>query len=163
MKKYNHIFYLMFALSFMFVSCLKEEIPSPTVNGITFYILNEDNKYVEVPAPVAGIRYAIGVDSEADIVSVWPGGKRETIKNVAGADSTDINGNVVIKTSDHYIDYGLLNARGLTTSLHDEIGWNAAYKYSAPGNYKITIVATNHGYDSNSYDQRIFEFDVTIQ
>lgn len=163
MKKLNNIFYLMFALSFLFVSCLKEEIPSPTVNGITFYLLNEDNKYVEVPAPVAGIRYAIGVDSEADIVSVWPGGIRQTIKNVAGADSTDINGNVVLKTSDHYIDYGLLNARGLTTSLHDEIGWNAAYKYSAPGTYKITIVATNHGYDSNSYDQRIFEFDVTIQ
>lgn len=163
MKKYNYIFHLMFALSFLFVSCLKEDIPSPTVNGITFYLLNEDNKYVEVPAPVAGTRYAIGVDSEADIVSVWPGGKRETIKNAAGTDSTDINGNVVIKTSDHYLDYGLLNARGLTTSLHDEIGWNAAYKYSAPGNYKITIVATNHGYDSNSYDQRIFEFDITIQ
>ena len=126
MKKYNHIFYLMFVLSFLFVSCLKEEIPSPTVNGITFYILNEENKYVEVPAPVAGTRYTIGVNSEADIVSIWPGGKRETIKNVAGADSTDINGNVVLKTSDHYIDYGLLNARGLTTSLHDEIGWNAA-------------------------------------
>jgi hypothetical protein len=163
MKKYNHIFYLMFALSFLFVSCLKEEIPAPRVNGITFYLLNEDNKYDEVPAPVAGIRYAIGVDSEADIVSVWPGGIRQTIKNVAGTDSTDINGNVVLKTSDHYIDYGLLNARGLTTSLHDEIGWNASYRYTAPGNYKITIVATNHGYDSNSYDQRIFEFDVTIQ
>ncbi len=163
MKKYNHIFYLMFALSFLFVACLKEDIPSPTVNGITFYLLNEDNKYVEVPTPMAGTRYAIGVDSEADIVSVWPGGIRQTIKNVAGADSTDINGNVVLKTSDHYIDYGLLNARGLTTSLHDEIGWNAAYKYSAPGTYKITIVATNHGYDSNSYDQRIFEFDVKIQ
>ncbi len=153
----------MFAFSLLFVSCLKEEIPSPTVSGITFYVLNADNKYVEVPNPVAGIRYTIGVASEADIVSIWPGGNRETIKNVAGKDSIDINGNVVLKSSDYYSDYGLLKARGLTTSLHDEIGWNAAYKYSAPGNYKITIVATNHGYDSADYDQQVFEFGVTIQ
>ena len=163
MKKINKIFYLMFALPLFFVSCLKEEIPAPTVKGITFYVLNEENKYVEVPTLVAGTRYTIGVDSDADIISVWPGGKRQIRKNVAGADSTDINGNVVLIASDHYIDYGLLGARGLTTGLHDEIGWNAAYTYSTPGNYKITIVATNHGYDSNSYDQRIFDFDVTIQ
>jgi hypothetical protein len=163
MKKYNHVFYFIFGLSLLFVSCLKEEIPAPTVNGITFYVLNQDNKYIEVPNPVAGTRYVIGVDSNADIVTIWPGGKRETIKNVAGADSTDINGNVVLKSSDHYSDYGLLKARGLTTSLHDEIGWNAAYKYSAPGNYKITVVATNHGYDSSSYDQHVFEFAVKIE
>lgn len=163
MKKYSYIIYLLFAPILLLVSCLKEEIPSPTVNDLTLYFLNEDNKYVEVSTPVVGTKYVIGIKSDADIVTIWPGGKRETIKNVGGTDSIDINGNVLLKTSDHFSDYGLLNARGLTTSFHDEIGWNAAYTFNAPGVYIINSVATNHGYDSNSYDQRVFEFEVTIK
>lgn len=162
MKKYKHHIYLIFIPFFLFVSCLKEEIPSPIVNDIVLYFLNDENKYVKVSNPVVGTTYVIGVSSEADIVTIWPGGNRETIKDISGKDSIDINGNVMLKISDHYSDYGLLNARGLTTSFHNEIGWNASYKFNASGNYKITIVATNHGYDSNNFDQRVFEYNVTI-
>lgn len=163
MKKYSRIVYLFFVPLLLLSSCLKEEIPSPRVEGLTLYFLNDENQYVEVTTPVVGTRYVIGINSDADIVTLWPGGKRQTMKTVAGTDSVDINGNVILITSDHFSDYGLLNARGLTTSFHDVIGWNAAYTFSSPGKHTIVSVATNHGYDSNVYDQRIFEFEVDIQ
>jgi hypothetical protein len=163
MKKYRNLILVLLVMAASLSSCLKGEIPAPTVAGVKFYLIDENNQYQEVTNPQSGVKYTIGVDSNADIVVIWPGGERETMKKAGTAvDSTDINGNVVLKKSNHYSDWGLLRARGLKTSLNNEIGWSTLYQYPESGSFTLTVIATNHGYDSNDYDQRIFPFDVSI-
>lgn len=164
MKKFRNITLVLFLLSMVFVSCLKEEFPAPEVNGVKFYKLNASNQYEEVTTPLKGVTYTIGVDSNADIIVIWPGGERVTMKKKGTAiDSTDINGNVVLSKSNHYSDYGLLRAQGLKTNLNKEIGWAALYKYPSAGPFTLTVIATNHGYDSADYDQRVFSYPVNIE
>lgn len=164
MKQFRNIIVVLLLLSVAFVSCLKEEIGSPVVEGVKFYTLNENNKYEEVTNPKSGVTYTIGVASSADIIVIWPGGERATMKKAGTAvDSTDINGNVVLSKSNHYSDYGLLRAKGLKTNLNDQIGWAALYKYPQPGTFNLTVVGTNHGYDSAEFDQRVFPFEVKIE
>ncbi len=164
MKQFRNITVALLLLSAAFVSCLKEEIGAPVVEGVKFYTLNENNKYEEVTNPKSGVTYTIGVASSADIVVIWPGGERQTMKKYGTAtDSTDINGNVVLAKSNYYSDYGLLRAKGLKTNLNDEIGWAALYKYPQAGTFDLTVVATNHGYDSYDYDQRVFPYQVNIE
>lgn len=164
MKKIRNISVALLLSSLALVSCLKEEIGAPVVEGVKFYTVNENNKYTEVTNPTSGVTYTVGVASSADIVVIWPGGERATIKKYGTAtDSTDINGNVVLAKSNHYSDYGLLRAKGLKTNLNDQIGWAALYKYPEPGTFNLTVIATNHGYDSSDYDQRSFPFEVTIE
>lgn len=164
MKKFKNLIIILLLFSATFTSCLKGDIPSPEVNGVKFYLVDENNKYQEVTNPKSGIKYTIGVDSNADIIVIWPGGERETYKKAGTAiDSTDINGNVVLKKSNHYSDWGLLRAQGLKTNLNEEIGWAALYSYPKPGTYNLTVIGTNHGYDSNDYDQQIFPFEVKIE
>ncbi len=155
---------ILLLFSVVFVSCLKEDIPTPKVNGVKFYILNEKSKYEEVTNPVSGVRYTVAVDSDADIIVFWPGSEREVMKMVDNVtDSIDINGNQVLTKSNYYSDYGLLRAKGIKTSLNEEIGWNALYTYPESGTFTMTVVATNHGYDSYEFDQRTFPFDITIE
>lgn len=164
MKQFKNITLVLLLLSVVFVSCLKEEIGAPVVEGVTFYTLNENNKYEEVANPKSGVTYTVGVASSADIIVIWPGGERSTMKKSGSAvDSTDINGNVVLAKSNYYSDYGLLRAKGLKTNLNDQIGWAALYKYPASGTFDLTVIATNHGYDSSDYDQRSFPFEVKIE
>lgn len=164
MKKFKNITLALVFLSVAFVSCLKEEIGSPVVEGVKFYTIDENNKYQEVTNPQSGTTYTVAVDSEADIIVIWPGGERETMKKAGTvADSTDINGNVVLAKSNYYSDYGLLRAKGLKTNLNKEIGWAALYKYPQAGTFNLTVIATNHGYDSSDYDQRVFPFEVNIE
>ena len=145
------------------VSCSKNEIPSPKVESVKFYS-TVNNKFVEVTNPKANVTYTIAIKSNADIVVVWPGGERVIMKKKGTAiDSTDINGNVVLTKSNHYSDYGLLRAQGLKTSLNAEIGWIFSYKYPTVGEAEMTVVATNHGYDSSDYDQKVFPFQVKIE
>ncbi len=145
------------------VSCSKNEIPAPTVDSVKFYTI-VNNKFVEVTNPKANVTYTIGIKSSADIIVAWPGGERVTMKKKGTAiDSTDINGNVVLTKSNHYSDYGLLRAQGLKTSLNNEIGWIFSYKYPATGDFVFNVIATNHGYDSGEYDQRVFPFNVKIE
>jgi len=145
------------------VSCSKNEIPSPSVESVKFYT-TVNNKFVEVTNPKANVTYTIAIKSNADIIVVWPGGERVTMKKKGTAiDSTDINGNVVLTRSNYYSDYGLLRAQGLKTSLNAEIGWIFSYKYPTVGNSEMNVVATNHGYDTAEYDQRVFLFPVKIE
>lgn len=147
-----------------FTSCLKGDIPAPDVASVKFYLVDENNQYQEVTNPQSGVKYTVAVESNADMITIWPGGERETMKKAGTAvDSTDINGNVVLAKSNHYGDWGLLRARGLKTNLNEEIGWSTLYKYPESGTFTLTVIATNHGYDSNDYDQRIFPFEVKIE
>ena len=164
MKQYRNLIIGLLVVAATFTSCLKGEIPSPKVNSVKFYLIDENNKYQEVTNPQSGVRYTIGVDSNADIIVIWPGGERETMKKAGTAtDSTDINGNVVLKKSNHYSDWGLLRAQGLKTNLNEEIGWAALYSYPQAGTFTLTVIGTNHGYDSNDYDQQVFPFEVKIE
>ncbi|KJF43520.1 hypothetical protein [Draconibacterium sediminis] len=164
MKKFKNIALVVSLLSVTLVSCLKEEIASPVVESVKFYTIDENNKYNEVTNPQSGVTYTIGVDSNADLVVIWPGGERVTMKKSGtDIDSTDINGNVVLAKSNYYSDYGLLRAKGLKTNLNDQIGWAALYKYPEAGTFDLTVIATNHGYDSYDYDQQVFPFQVNIE
>lgn len=164
MKQFRNITMVLLLFSAVFVSCLKDEIGAPVVEGVTFYTLNENNKYEEVINPKSGTTYTVAVASTADIVVIWPGGERATMKKYGTAtDSTDINGNVVLEKSNYYSDYGLLRAQGLKTNLNSEIGWATLYKYPESGTFPLTVIATNHGYDSADYDQRVFPFEVKIE
>ncbi|WP_372775093.1 hypothetical protein [Mangrovibacterium sp.] len=164
MKRIKNISLVLLLLSAAFVSCLKEDIAPPTVEGVKFYTLNENNKYEEVTNPIKGVSYTIAVESTADIVVIWPGGERQVMKMADNVtDSIDINGNQVLVKSNYYSDYGLLRAQGLKTNLNSEIGWATLYKYPEAGTFTLNVVATNHGYDSADYDQRVFPFVVTIE
>jgi hypothetical protein len=164
MKQFRNIIMILLLLSAAFVSCLKEDFPAPEVNGVKFYTLDENNVYQEVTNPKSGVTYTVAIESTADIIVIWPGGERQTMKKAGTAvDSTDINGNVVLAKSNFFSDYGLLRAKGLKTNLNSEIGWAALYKYPEPGTYSLTVVATNHGYDSSDYDQQYFPFEVSIE
>lgn len=164
MKKIKNSSLVLLLLSVAFVSCLKEEIGAPVVESVTFYTIDENNKYQEVTNPQSGVTYTVAVESSADVVVIWPAGERETMKKAGTAtDSTDINGNVVLAKSNYYSDYGLLRAQGLKTNLSNEIGWATLYKYPAAGTFPLTVIATNHGYDSYDYDQRVFPFEVKIE
>jgi len=164
MKQYRIIPLVLLLVTVAFVSCLKEEIGAPVVKGVKFYTLNASNKYEEVTNPKKGVTYTMAVESNADIVVIWPGGERITIKKKGTAiDSTDINNNVVLSKSNYYSDYGLLHAQGMKTNLNSTIGWAALYKYPASGTFNLTIIATNNGYDSANYDQRTFPFTITIE
>lgn len=164
MKQFRNISMVLLLFATVFVSCLKDEIPAPTVKGVKFYILNEKSKYEEVTNPRSGVNYAVAVESNADIIVLWPGAERIVMKMADNVtDSIDINGNQVLVKSNYYSDYGLLRAQGLKTALNDEIGWNALYKYPEPGTFVMTVVATNHGYDSADYDQRTFKFEIKIE
>lgn len=164
MKQFRNISVALLLLSVAFVSCLKEEIPAPTVEGVKFYTLNENKEYDEVPNPKSGVTYTVAVKSTADIIVIWPGGERNTMKKAGTAiDSTDINGNVVLAKSNYYSDYGLLRAKGMKTNLNEELGWAALYKYPEAGTFELTVIATNHGYDSADYDQQVFTFPIAIE
>ncbi len=154
---------LLILAGIVLVSCSKNEIPAPTVETVKFYS-TVNNKFVEVTDPKAGTTYTIAVKSNADIIVMWPGGERLTMKKKGTAiDSTDINGSVVLSKSNYYSDYGLLRAQGLKTSLNAEIGWISSYKYPTAGDFTMNVIATNHGYDTGEYDQKIFPFNVKIQ
>ena len=163
MKQYR-IIALLLLLTTVFVSCLKEEIEAPVVHSVKFYTLNQNKEYEEVTNPQKGVTYSIAVESNADVVVIWPGGERQVMKMIDNVtDSIDINGNQVLIKSNYYSDYGLLHAQGLKTNLNSTIGWAALYKYPTAGTFNLTVIATNHGYDSADFDQRVFPFEVTIE
>lgn len=143
-----------------FQSCLKDDnVTNPSVESVKFYTVDANGKFTEVSDLKAGTLYTIGVKTTADICSVWPGGERTVMKKKGTTiDSLDINNNQLLIKSNCYSDYGLLNARGLTTSLNSTIkGWVVAYKYPAAGQFSLTVLVTNHAYDSSSYKQVVFD------
>ena len=154
------IIFLLVALSA--TSCLKEDIvATPGVASVKFYMKNAQSQDSLVAAPVKGKSVKIVVDTDADMCAVWPGGTRVIMKKKVStdggktfADSIDMFNHPVLTNSDMYSDYGLVGAKGLKTTLSNE-GWYCTYTYTKSGEFDLTIVATNHGYNTNEFKQNV--------
>lgn len=151
-----------FIVGLIFSSCLKEDIiGTPDVASVKFYMKDALNKDSLVSQPVKGKAVKIVVGTDADICSVWPGGTRVIMKKKVStdggktyADSIDMFNHPVLTNSDMYSDYGLVGAKGLKTTLSDE-GWYCSYTYTKSGEFDLTVVVTNHGYNTNEFKQNV--------
>jgi len=151
------------AFPIFFISCLEEDIvENPVINDVRMYRETAEGD-VLLTEIVAKQKIKILVDTNADIITIWPGGIRNIMKKAnSTADSTDMFGNPVLIASDHFSDYGLTKASGLKTTLSDA-GWYATYTYPNAGTYTLTVVATNHGYDGPDFRREVKEFNVTVK
>lgn len=144
-------------VSLFSVSCLKEDnISNPTVNDVQLFVVDNDGNESPVTTVKKDQEIKIFVATNADMVAVWPGGIRKTIKKKNSTqDSVDMYGHPMLEVSDNYEDYGLVKARGLNTTLGDS-GWYVFYTYPDVGEFNLTIVATNHGYDGPNLRKVIY-------
>lgn len=170
MKNIKFVLIMVIFLSFLIISCLKEDIVSnPQINSIKYYMENIEGKDSLITEIFAGNRIKIAVETNADIVSIWPGGSRTLQKKMhSTSDSLDLNGNPVLITSDWYGDYGLVGAIGYKTSLKEQTEeeyneWYCYYTYTSEGQYDLTVVATNHGYDGYDLHRVIKELIITVE
>src|SRR5690606_4215539 len=141
---------------FIFLSCLEEDIvPTPTVNAVKMYMTDIAGNDSSITQPTVNKAFRFVVETEADIAPVWPGGERriEKKKN-SETDSVDMFGTPVLIVSDYHSDYGLVKARGFKTGL-GETGWYTSYTYKSAGEFDVTVVVTNHGYQTADYKQVI--------
>jgi hypothetical protein len=165
MKKIIYILILAFTFPLFLASCLKEDnVSNPTVTGTEMYMADKQGKDSLITEVFRGRKIKIVVYTDANMVSIWPGSIRTIMKKKDGVtDSIDMFNNPVLVVSDYYSDYGLVKARGLTTTM-TEGGWYAFYTYPAAGEFGLTIVATNHGYDGPDLKRVIHEAgNITVQ
>jgi hypothetical protein len=148
MKKFKYILILLLAAPVVLISCLKEDnVTDPVITDVKMFMTDKSGKDSLISEILEDKKIKIVVYTRADMVSIWPGGVRTIMKKKNSTqDSIDMFNNPVLVASDCYSDYGLVKARGLTTTV-TEGGWYAFYTYANTGNYDLTIVATNHGYD----------------
>lgn len=154
MKNIRFILILAVCFPLLIMSCLKEDtVSAPQVSNIKYYMLDVNGEDSLITEIFAGKRIHIAVETDADMTSVWPGGIRILQKKKNSTiDSLDWNGNPVLIKSDWYGDYGLVGAIGYKTSIKKQIDeefneWYCSYIYPSPGQYDLTVVITNHGYD----------------
>jgi hypothetical protein len=128
------------------------------------YMTGIDGKDYIVTEAIKGITVKFVVETNADICTIWPGGVRTIIKKKGTAiDSLDMFNHVVLKSSDCYSDYGLVGARGYK-GTQTTGGWYVSYKYPNVGEFDLTLVITNHGYQSSDYKQVIIPYGkVTVR
>ncbi len=157
MKTKSYVQILILAASLLTVSCLKEDnVSAPVVNGVRMFVTDVNSKDSLVTVLSRGQRVKFVVDTRADMVSVWPGGIRKVMKKKnSDVDSIDIFKNPVLEVSDSYTDYGLVKARGLNTTVGDD-GWYVFYTYPDAGEFDLTVVATNHGYDGPDLRRAVY-------
>lgn len=164
MKNIKYLLVLVIVLPLFVASCLKEDsIPVPKVNSVKMYVAGKDGKDSLVTEAIKGKSIKFVVETDADICTVWPGGLRVIMKKKDGVtDSLDMFNHPVLKAgsngigSDSYTDYGLVGARGYKTSQSPS-GWYCSYTYPNTGEFNLTLVITNHGYQSPDYKQTIVE------
>jgi hypothetical protein len=156
MKK---IKYIIIIISLSITSCLKEDyIADPSIKSVSMFMPDVNGRDSLVSEVLRGSAMTIKVETEAEICSVWPGGVRNIMKKKGTAiDSLDMFNHPVLINSDCYSDYGLVGARGFKGTQTDG-GWYIAYKYPAAGEYDLTVVLTNHGYQGTDYKQVVIEF-----
>jgi hypothetical protein len=154
MKKINLIIIIGLFATFIFSSCLKEDIiPTPFVKSVKMYMADIDGNDSLIPHATVGKAFKYVVETDADIATFWPSGDRRVMKmKNSTADSIDMFGNPVLIFSDDYRDYGLVKARGYKTAL-GETGWYFSYTYKTAGEFDLNIVVTNHGYMNAEYKQ----------
>ncbi len=158
MKKINYIMILAFAVTLFLSSCLKEDnVSDPVVSGTEMYMTDVNGKDSLITEIIKGQKIKIVVLTDADMISVWPGGERRIMKKKnSTVDSVDMFDHPMLIASNYYSDYGLVGAKGLNTTL-TEGGWYAFYTYPAEGQFDLTVVATNHGYDGPELRRVIYE------
>jgi len=158
MKKIKLIFpFILISLSL--ISCLKEDfIPEPSVQSLKMYMSDIDGRDSLVTEATSKKTLKFVVETEADICSIWPGGIRTVMKKKGSTiDSLDMFNHPVLVKSDCFSDYGLVGARGYK-STQTNGGWYVSYVYPAGGDFDLTIVVTNHGYESSEYKQVIINY-----
>jgi hypothetical protein len=158
MKNTIYKIILVLALPFFLASCLKEDnVTAPVISDIKTYMTDIDGKDSLITEIFKSKKIKIVVYTKADMVAVWPGGIRTIMKKKDGVtDSIDMFDHPVLVASDNYSDYGLVKAKGLTTTVM-EGGWYTFYTYPNAGEFDLTIVATNHGYDGPDLKRVIYE------
>lgn len=164
MKKIIYFITLGMFASLSLVSCQKEDnLSEPTVSEVQMYTSGKDGKDSLITQPTKGKSFKFMVVTDADICSIWPGASREIVKKkksldggITYADSTDMFNHPVLKVSDDYTDYGLVNAKGLKTSQTAH-GWYCSYTYKTTGTFSLTVVVSNHGYDGPEYQQVVVD------
>lgn len=157
MKNIQNIKYLLILaliVPFIVVSCLEEDdISTPSLNAVKMYMTGIDGKDSLITQAKKGKTVKFVVETDAEICTIWPGGVRTILKKKGTAiDSLDMFGHPVLISSDCYSDYGLVGARGFKGTQTNE-GWYVSYKYSNVGEFDLTVVITNHGYNSSDYRQ----------
>jgi hypothetical protein len=166
MKKIIYVLIILLAVPPFIISCLKEDnVTDPVISEIKTFMTAKDSKDSLVTAIFHGKKIKFVVYGDADIVSIWPGGARTIMQTkYTKVDSIDMYGHPVLTKSDCYSDYGLVKAQGLTTSLQSDGGWYATYTYANAGSFDLTVVATNHGYDSPDLRRVVYEAGkITVQ
>jgi hypothetical protein len=158
MKKIIYTIILGLTLPFFLLSCLKEDnVKAPVISDVKTYMTDVNGKDSLITEIFKGNKIKIVVFTRADMVAIWPGGIRTIMKKKDGVtDSIDMFNHPVLVASDNYSDYGLVKAKGLTTTVM-EGGWYAFYTYPSAGQFDLTIVATNHGYDGPDLKRVIYE------
>jgi putative cell wall-binding protein len=148
MKKIISILIMVLAVALSLTSCLKEDnVKDPVVTGHEMFMTALDGKDSLITEIFHGKEIKIVVYTGADMVAIWPGAIREVMKkNNSTVDSVDMFNHDVLVVSDYFSDYGLVKARGLSTTL-TEGGWYAFYTYPEAGDFDLIVVATNHGYN----------------
>ena len=158
MKNIQYNILLALLLPVVLMSCLKEDIVlEPTVQSVTMYMTDVAGNDSLITQPTVNQPFRFVIETDADIATVWPGGERRIMKKKnSDTDSLDMFGHPVLIVSDHYADYGLVKARGFKTAL-GERGWYCSYTYDSVGDFDLTVVVTNHGYQSNNYQQLVYQ------
>ena len=159
MKKIIYTVALGLFIAFSMSSCLKEDSTSnPTMKSLKMYMVDKSGKDSLVTQVKSGKSVKFVVETTADICSVWPGGIRSIMKmKNSTADSLDMYNHPVLNSSDCYIDYGLVGAKGFKTT-QNSTGWYCSYTYKTAGSFDVTIVLTNNGYQSANYKQAAIPF-----
>ena len=163
MKNRRYLSVLILSLPLIVISCLKEDdIKEPVLDSVKMYMTDIIGRDSLITEAQSGKTLKFVVETNADICTIWPGGVRTTIKKKGSTlDSIDMFNHVLIKSSDCYIDYGLVGARGYK-GTQTSGGWYVSYKYSTAGEYDLTIIITNHGYQSTDYKQVVVPYGKVI-
>lgn len=156
MKKTLYRLIMVFTLPILFSSCLKEDnVSELVIKDVKLFMKDVRQQDSLVTTVTKGNEVKIVVYTDADMVSVWPGGIREVMKKTNGlADSIDMFNHPVLVVSDSYSDYGLVKARGLNTTVQND-GWYVSYVYPNAGQFDLIMVAGNHGYDGPHVKQLV--------
>jgi len=157
MKKITYILIMALAVPLFLTSCLKEDnVSDPVISEVKMFMTAKDSKDSLINEVFKGKRIKIVVYTDANIVSIWPGDIRTIMKKKNSTiDSIDMFNHPVLVASNNYSDYGLVLARGLTTSVTVG-GWSCFYTYPVAGQFDLTIVGTNHGYDGPEWRRIIY-------
>ncbi len=158
MKNIKYLLVLVLTVPLFVASCLKEDdIAAPSVNSVKMYMTGKDSKDSLVSEAKSGKTVKFVVETDAEICTIWPGGVRTIMKKKGTAiDSLDMFKHPVLISSDCYSDYGLVGARGFK-GTQTAGGWYVSYKYPNVGNFDLTLIVTNHGYNGPDYKQVVVD------